>query len=88
MKQYGDHERIELLDKTKSLKHHSMDVMRVLRANRSEYYLLSATGHEMIAMVERVVANLHKWVYVEQVFNEKLGVNQVSVIMSRSHDFH
>ena len=50
-----------------------MDVMKVLRANKSEYYLLSATGSEFISMLERVVANLHKWVYVEQVLNEVVG---------------
>ena len=64
-----------------------MEVMRALREGRSHYYALTAEGRKPIALQERVIAYLHKWIYVEQVFNENVGETQISVIFTRSHDF-
>ena len=64
-----------------------MEVMRVLREGRSHFYALTAEGRKPIALQERVIAYLHKWIYVEQVFNKEVGETQISVIFTRSHDF-
>ena len=63
-----------------------MEVMRALRESKAHYYSLNAKG-SLIVLQERIVAHLHKWIYVEQVFNEEVGETQVSVIFTRSHDF-
>ena len=87
LKQYPEHHVIEMKDQAKTLQKYAMDVMRALRESRSHYYSLSAEGRKLIALQERVIAHLHKWIYVEQVFNEDVGETQVSVIFTRSHDF-
>lgn len=46
-----------------------------------------AKGRESIKLQQMVVQHLHKWIYVEEVFNEDVGSDQVSVIFIRSHDF-
>ena len=63
-----------------------MMIMRLLRKNEFNFFKISARG-ENIHMQERVVAHLHKWIYVEEMLNECPGEEQVSVIMSRAHDF-
>ena len=63
-----------------------MEVMKALRSSSSLYYSLSAEGRNLVDMQERVIAHLHKWIYVDQVVSLK-GGNQVSVIFIRSHDF-
>ena len=63
-----------------------MEVMKALRSSSSLYYSLNAEGRNLVDMQERVIAHLHKWIYVEQIFNQK-GGTQVTVIFIRSHDF-
>ena len=63
-----------------------MEVMKALRSSSSLYYSLNAEGTNLVDMQERVIAHLHKWIYVDQVFSLK-GGSQVSVIFIRSHDF-
>ena len=63
-----------------------MEVMKALRSSSSSFYSLDAEGRNLVDMQERVIAHLHKWIYVENIFSQK-GGTQVSVIFIRSHDF-
>ena len=46
-----------------------MEVMKEMRSSSSLYYSLNAEGRNLVDMQERVIAHLHKWIYVEQIFN-------------------
>ena len=58
-----------MTDHSKTVNQYAMDMMKVLREGRSQFYILTAEGRKLIVLQEQVIAYLHKWIYVEQVFN-------------------
>ena len=70
-----------------SLQSSTMALMKLLRGNMHDHYKVSAVGGENVRLQEKIVQHMHKWVYVEEVYNELPNEVQVSVILRRTHDF-
>ena len=66
-----------------------METMKMLRENNHKHIKFHANGRQNIRYLEKLLQIISKWIYVHEIVNETPEPNkeQLSVVMSRAHDF-